>query len=370
MVTLYHWDLPQRLQDLGGWANPHIVDWFADYARVAFEQFGDRVKYWITMNEPKEVCYQGYGEVTKAPILNAKGIGEYMCAKNLLLAHAKAFHMYDEEYRGTYGGTIGITLSGSWYEPASTSEDDFEAADDRYQFEVGKYAHPIFSKSGDFPPAMKNRIAEKSSEQGFPRSRLPEFTEEEIEYVRGTSDFFGLNHYTTYLVYRNESVQNLYDVPSFYGDSDTGAYQDAEWEDAASVWLKVVPWGFYKLLGKIREYYDNPPVYVTENGFSSTGGLLDDDRVNYYRTYLSAMLDAMEEGSDVRLYTAWSLMDNFEWMYGYMDRFGLYEVDFESPERTRTPRKSAFVYKEIVRSRELDFSYEPNTDVMTIAEGK
>lgn len=141
MVTLYHWDLPQKLQELGGWANPFIVDWFADYARTVFDLFGDRVKYWITMNEPREVCYQGYGADTMAPRLNMKGIAEYMCAKHLLLAHAKAYHIYDEEFRASQGGTIGITLSMIWYEPET--EKDEEAAEDTTQFEV-KYKQVIF----------------------------------------------------------------------------------------------------------------------------------------------------------------------------------------------------------------------------------
>ncbi|XP_028157524.1 myrosinase 1-like isoform X2 [Ostrinia furnacalis] len=368
VVTIYHWDLPQKLQEMGGWTNSFITDWFADYSRVLFEQFGDRVKYsvyWITINEPREVCYQGYGTNTKAPRLNITGMAEYMCAKNLLVAHAKVYHIYDQEFRATQGGTIGITLSAQWYEPEN--ENHAEAAETLLQFEWGEYAHPIFSKTGDFPPVMKEKVAAKSAAQGFPRSRLPEFTAEEIEMVRGSSDFFGLNHYTTYLVYSNESLE--YDAPSYYDDIEAKLYHPNHWSGGASVWLKNIPWGFYKLLTKIREDYDNPPVYITENGFSTRGGLDDDDRIIYYRGYLNEMLNAIEEGSDIRMYTAWSLMDNFEWMRGYTERFGLYEVDYECPERTRTPRKSAFVYKEIVRTRTLDFNYEPDTTVMTIDEG-
>ncbi|XP_063838513.1 myrosinase 1-like isoform X1 [Ostrinia nubilalis] len=366
MVTIYHWDLPQKLQEMSGWTNPHIVDWFSDYSRVLFEQFGDRVKYWITLNEPREICYQGYGSVTMAPQLNIQGTAEYMCAKNLLVAHAKAYHIYDKEFRATQGGTIGITISASWMEPET--EDHAEAAEVMRQFEWGQYAHPIFSKAGDFPPVMKERIAAKSAAQGFQRSRLPEFTAEEVEMVRGSSDFFGLNHYSSVIVFKNESSLT-YDVPSYYDDIEANGYQPSDWSGAASSWLKDVPWGFYKLLTAIRENYDNPVVFITENGYSTYGGLEDEDRITYYRGYLNAMLDAMEDGSDVRVYTAWSLMDNFEWMRGYTERFGLYEVDYESPERTRTPRKSAFVYKEIVRTRALDFNYEPNTTIMTIDEG-
>ncbi|KAL0895034.1 hypothetical protein ABMA27_013501 [Loxostege sticticalis] len=367
MVTLFHWDLPQKLQEMGGWTNPHIVDWFSDYARVAFELFGDRVKNWTTINEPGSICYHGYGAVALAPKLNIKGVAEYMCAKNLLVAHAKAYHIYDKEFRPTHGGTIGITHSILWYE--AETEKDIELAEVVRQFEWGQYAHPIFSKTGDFPPVMKEKIAAKSAAQGFKRSRLPEFTSEEVEMVRGSSDYFGINHYSTYLVYKNESLEGYYDVPSSYDDMEAQRYQPTHWSGAASYWLKDIPWGFYNLLTKIREDYDNPPVYILENGFSTRGGLDDDDRITYIRGYLNALLDAIEDGSDIPVYTAWSLMDNFEWLRGYTERFGLYEVDYESPQRTRTPRKSAFVYKEIVRSRALDPHYEPDTTVMTIDEG-
>ncbi|CAH2086918.1 unnamed protein product [Euphydryas editha] len=356
MITLFHWDLPRKLESLGGWSNSLIVDWFTDYSRIAFELFGDRVKYWITINEPREVCYSGYDYR-----YNMSGYPDYVCAKMILLAHAKTFHMYDKEYRPTQNGTIGITLSTPFYEPVS--EEDAEAAEDVIQFEWGIYANPIFSKSGDFPQSVKEKIAVKSLSQGFPRSRLPAFTPEEIELVKGSSDFLGINHYTTSLVYRNESVNGYYASPSYYDDIGAMIYQDNSWEGSAISSLKVVPWGFYKLLTKIREDYDNPPIYITENGFPTQGGLEDDDRVAYYRKYLDSMLDVIEEGSDIKGYIAWSLMDNFEWNVGYTVKFGLFEVDFESPERTRTPRKAAYVYKEIVRTHTLDFNYEPDMNV-------
>lgn len=135
MVTLYHWDLPQKLQDMGGWANPAIIDWFADYARTVFTLFGDRVKYFITINEPYQICYQGYGDTSKAPRVNIKGVADYMCAKNLLLAHAKAYHIYDQEFRRE-GALLFISFSAQWYEPASDSETDVQAAYEANQFIV------------------------------------------------------------------------------------------------------------------------------------------------------------------------------------------------------------------------------------------
>ncbi|XP_049866281.1 lactase/phlorizin hydrolase-like [Pectinophora gossypiella] len=357
MITLYHWDLPQKLQEMGGWTNPYIVDWFADYARTAFSLFGDRVKIWNTMNEPNAICYLSYGTSSMAPRLNIPGVAEYICAKNLLLAHAKAYHIYNNEFKPINGGEIGIVFDVLWYEPAT--ENDTEAAMDLQYFTWQQYAHPIFSETGDYPARMKEKIAAKSTAQGFLRSRQPQFTPEEIDYVRGTSDFFGLNHYSTAYVYRNESVYGYHDSPSFYDDVEVIRYQTDEYVLGDSTFTKVVPWGFYRLLMKIRDVYNNPKVYITENGFATLGGLDDDARIAYYRLYLDAMLDAIEEGCDIRAYTAWSLMDNFEWMQGYVERFGLYEVDYEDPVRTRTPRKSAFVYKQMLRTRELDPHYEP-----------
>ncbi|CAK1544189.1 unnamed protein product [Leptosia nina] len=354
MVTVYHFDLPRRLEDLGGWTNPNIADWFSDYARVIFELFGDRVKTWFTINEPREICIQGYG-------LQVAGTSEYICSKNMLLAHAKAYHIYNKEYRPKQGGTIGIVLNAFWHEPET--EKDIEAAEDMRQFDLGQYAHPIFSETGGWPQVMKERIAAKSAEQGFFRSRLPDLSPQEVELIRGTSDFFGINHYTTTLVYRNDSVQGYHNSPSYYDDVGIISYQPETWESTRASWLKVVPWGFYKLLNKIRDDYGNPAVYVTENGCSSELGLLDDQRVSLYKNYLSAMLDSIAKGSNIRAYTAWSLMDNFEWHMGYHDNFGIYEVDFESPERTRTPRKSAYLYREIVKSRRLNMDLKVDMTV-------
>ncbi|CAG4954208.1 unnamed protein product [Colias eurytheme] len=368
MVTIYHFDLPQTLQKLGGWSNPHIVDWFGDFSQIVFKLFGDRVKYWVTINEPYYICYEGYGADSMAPQVNVTGIAEYLCAKNVLVAHAKAYHIYDEEFRPTQGGKIFISINARWNEP--DGDDNVEAADDANQFFIMQYAYPIFSKSGDFPSSIKKIIAAKSKEQGFLRSRLPEFTPEEIEYVRGTSDLYGLNHYSTQLIYRNESVKGFYKIPSMYDDTGVLIYQLDKWLLSNSSITKAVPWGFHKLLTYIKEKFDNPPIFVTENGFGGSTGLEDNDRITYYRLYLSVLLDAIENGSDIRGYTAWSLMDNFEWNQGYSIRFGLYEVNYTCPNRTRTPRKSAYVYKEIARTHKLDFEFEPNTSVPISALGE
>ena len=129
MVTLYHWDLPQKLQDMGGFLNPLIADWFADYARVIFERFGDRIKNFITFNEAGQVCWEGYGSDSKAPAYNYSGIADYICAKNIALAHAKAYHIYNDEFRSTQGGVVGYTIAVDSAAPLTDSDEDAYAVE-------------------------------------------------------------------------------------------------------------------------------------------------------------------------------------------------------------------------------------------------
>ncbi|XP_068625531.1 myrosinase 1-like [Battus philenor] len=369
MVTIYHMDLPQKLQDLGGFLNPLFPQWFEDYSRVVYELFGDRVKHWITFNEPKEICYQGYDSFTMAPMLNATGIGAYLCAKHLLLAHARSYRLYKNEFAGD-GGVCGITYSYSWHGPLNDSKEDEFAAELQRQADCSLYTDPIFSKDGGFPKILKELVDKKSAEQGYTKSRMPEFTQEEIELMKGSSDFFGLNHYTAALVSATKYLRK-HPVPSVYDDINVGNHKPDEWKPSPMVWLKQAPDSLLNVLLHIKNKYNNPVVYITENGWPTglESGLEDDDRVEYYRAALENVLDALDAGVNVKSYIAWSLMDNFEWMLGYTIKFGLYHVDFEDPARTRTPKKTAFVYKEIIRTRVIDHNYEPDSLNMTIDEG-
>ncbi|XP_068625369.1 myrosinase 1-like [Battus philenor] len=370
MVTIYHWDLPQKLQELGGFMSPLFPEWYEDYARVVFEEFGDRVKLWITFNEPRETCYEGYDSDTKAPRVNATGIGVYICAKNLVMAHARAYHLYKNEFASNQDGVVGITISVNWFAPLTDSEEDQFAAEISRQGEWGLYAEPIFSEQGGFPKELSERVAQKSLEQGYPRSRMPEFSDEEKAYVRGTADFFGVNHYSAFYVSATENIEE-YVVPSLYDDVNSGAYVPEEWPKAASSWLIQAPDSILNALSHLKDRYNSPDIYITENGWSTApgAGLEDDDRIRYYRAALESALDALDAGVKLKGYMVWSLLDNMEWMEGYTERFGLYEVDFEDPARTRTPRKSAFVYKQIIKTRVVDHEYEPDTRIMTIDEG-
>ncbi|KAG6445892.1 myrosinase 1 [Manduca sexta] len=367
MVTLYHWDLPQKLQELGGFANPLLGNWFEDYARVVFRSFGDRVKLWITFNEPREICLDGYGSDNKAPFLNAAGIADYICAKHLVIAHAKAYRLYVNEFKSTQKGKCGITFGVSSILPLTDSEEDRLAVELRRQGDLGIYTNPIFSKEGGFPKEFAERVAMKSSEQGYQRSRLPEFSDKEKEFVRGTSDFFGVNHYGGSFLSATDGIDDR--VPSLNNDAPVAYHTPDDWPKSVSSWLMQMPNSLNITLARLHADYNNIEFYVTENGWSTYKGLNDDDRVRYFRAAWESALDAIEHGVNLKGYMAWSLMDNFEWAQGYSERFGLYEVDFEDPARTRTPRKSAFIYKNLLKTRYVDHDYEPENYIMSIDEG-
>lgn len=361
VVTIYHWDLPQNLQDLGGWTNPLICEWFEDYARVCFTKFGDRVKTWITINEPKQIGLFGYGLGRFAPGLKMHGVGEYLSAKYIVLAHAKAYRLYDKEFRSKQKGICGISIATDYRTAASDHPEDVEAGLDAMEFEVGLYAHPIFSSEGDWPERVKRRVDKKSAEQGFPRSRLPEFTREEIALVKGSSDFFGLNHYSTrFYTRKNVKASDL--IPSYEDDLGAkGSYMEDvyNFEQGASPHVTVIPEGIRAALNFVKNSYKNPIVIITENGFGTRGDK-DQLRTSYYRRYLNSVLNAIYiDNCNVQSYTAWSLMDNFEWDSGLSVKFGLFEVDFNKENRPRKARGSADWYRQTVSTKILDPTYQP-----------
>lgn len=361
MVTMYHWDLPQKLQDLGGWSNAHIVQYYSDYAKILFTNYADRVKRWLTFNEPMQVCLEGYGNRQRAPALGRHGVAEYLCTHNLLKAHASAYHMYDSEFRPIHGGKIGIAFDSNWAEPLTNATSDHDAVELYLQTTLGWYAHPIYSKEGGYPPVLVKKVGDASMRQNYKRSRLPEFSPIEIEYIKGTADFFGINHYTTYLLtMAGDRVVGA--IPSHENDIGIIRTQDPNWPSkSASKWLKVYPSGFRKLLNWIYNTYHKVPILVTENGYSDFDGVEDYGRESYYKHYLNALLEAIHKDRvEVIGYTAWSLMDNFEWEEGFTSRFGLYLVDFKSPNKTRTPKRSSKMYAKVIRTRQLPSDYDPN----------
>ncbi|XP_076848456.1 lactase-like protein isoform X2 [Brachyhypopomus gauderio] len=351
IVTLYHWDLPQVLQDkYGGWQNITMVKYFNDFASLCFERFGNRVKHWITFNNPWSVAVEGYETGEHAPGLKLRGTGAYRAAHNIIKAHAKVWHTYDNQWRNKQNGVVGISLSGDWGEPVDiTNQKDIEAAERYVQFYMGWFATPIFH--GDYPQIMKDYIGRKSSQQGLATSRLPTFSAQEKSYIKGTCDFLGVEHFTTRYITQKTSLSGR--TNTYFTDRDLVELVDPRWPDPGSEWLYSVPWGFRRLLNFIKTQYGNPMIYITGNGVSekvTCTELCDDWRIQYYRGYINEMLKAIRDGVKVKGYTAWSLLDKFEWDEGYSERFGLYYVDFRNKNKPRYPKASVQYYKHIIGS--------------------
>lgn len=374
LVTLYHWDLPQALEDkYNGWLDPQIETDFARYADVCFSSFGDRVKRWITLNEPWTFVTMGYvfgifapgrcSDRSRCKAGNSSTEG-YIAAHNALNAHAAAVEVYRSKYQAQQRGLIGITLNQDWAEPFTNDIRDIQAAERRNQFSIGWFADPI--TFGTYPPYMIQRV-------GGANGRLPQFTESQSKRLAGSYDFFALNHYSS--KYFRDTYHLL---PGQYNRSFEGWAADQgnmeskyDWNgqligvQAASPWLHVVPWGIYKTLKWNSERYTvngiPPVIYITENGCDVPGeasmsieeAMNDQFRINYYSSYLEQVDKAMQEGVNVRGYFAWSLLDNFEWADGYSFRFGLYFVDYNDPTLKRYPKKSSEWFKTYAQAHRL-----------------
>ncbi|CAG0888912.1 unnamed protein product [Cyprideis torosa] len=325
MVTLYHWDLPQALEDLGGWLSDASSDWFLEYADAVFGALGDRAA--ATNSKSNE------------------GEFPYIVAHNVLRSHGKAYRLYEEKYAASQNGQVGITLDVNYGYPDYPGAED--AAERSIEFKLGWFADPILLR--DYPASMRLRIDRKSEEQGFSQSRLPYFTEEEKDMISGTADFLGINYYTGAVVGPSDNDINWV---SYFADSDTYSYMDDSWFKTGSGWLTLAPFSLRQMMVYVKNRYGDIPVYITENGVSDRAGNLDDmHRVFYYKHYINNILKAIKiDGCNVVGYMAWSLMDNFEWNLGYTEKFGLHYIDFEDPERTRLQKNSAKWYAELIRN--------------------
>lgn len=328
-VTLYHWDFPLTLQtEHDGWLNREIVDCFGVYARICFENFGDRVQHWITLNEPWCSAVLGYGLGQHAPghISNDE---PYVAAHHLILAHAKAVQIFRNEF-GNQGGKIGLVNNCDFRFPLTNSAADQAAAERSLEFFLAWFADPVWR--GDYPAVMRERLG----------SRLPEFSEEERAMIVGSSDFFGLNHYTTMYAAEPKKDEmldfNVAGNGGFFEEQRVHLSSDPEWKQTQMEW-NIVPEGCRELLKWIDARYGHPPIYITENGCSwdepdHETGVNDIRRRDFFESYLRECRNAIEQGVDLRGYFAWSLLDNFEWACGYERRFGLIRVDYETLERT------------------------------------
>ncbi|XP_059665437.1 beta-glucosidase 24-like [Cornus florida] len=399
VVTLFHWDLPQPLENAyGGFLSHKIVADFCIYADFCFKTFGDQVKNWVTLNEPS--CYssggyatgslapgrgasaQGHATVSLAPghvsslprhsnmgiipptwgrytswqpscnnggdkgiELGDSGTEPYLVTHHQLLAHAAAVKLYREKYQASQKGKIGIKLMVVWMEPLTESKGNRDAALRALDFLYGWFMDPL--TNGDYPHSMRTRVG----------NRLPKFSSIESMMVKGSFDFIGLDYYTARYA-ANEP--NCTGKPSYLTDSGAQLLTERNGipigPKAGSDWLYVYEKGIWDILLYTKRKYNNPLVYVTENGVDEANeptlslpqACIDIHRIDFHYKHLCFVKRAIEDGANVKGYFAWSLMDNFEWSEGFTVRFGINYVDFKNGLK-RYPKLSSVWFNVLLK---------------------
>ncbi|NOY08784.1 MAG: beta-glucosidase [Spirochaetes bacterium] len=326
-ITLFHWDTPLWLEKLGGFRKRESVDHFLFYGETLFKEFGDRVKHWISVNEPMVYTISGYVIGDMAPGYKRDLRGLFHAAHHLLLSHSR---LADALHGFSKGAVIGIAEAQVWVRPfKSGSERDKRAADlmdkliNRLYMDpvtTGGYPEKLLAKAGRYMPA------------GF---------EKDLEGMKNTCDFIGINYYTS------QSYRYSLFTPMIHAKEmqTPGCKRSAMWE--------IYPDGIYNLLKRVKDEYNNIPCYITENGFplndKGRSDLLDDaERIEYLKDHIRKVMQAHKEGVNVKGYFLWSLMDNFEWNHGYDMRFGIIRVDFKTLKRSW--KKSAYWYQNIIKT--------------------
>ncbi|GHC83203.1 beta-glucosidase [Nocardiopsis terrae] len=341
VLTLYHWDLPQALEDEGGWRVRDTARRFGEYARIVAEHLGDRVNHWITLNEPFCSAFVGHAVGRHAPGTR-EGTPALAAAHHLLLAHGAAVG----ELRACDAGRVGITLNPDHLLPATETEADRAAVERARTLHNRTWFDPLFT--GAYPD-NEQEVWGELADGSYRR-------EGDLEAIGQPLDFLGVNFYRPIM---------LRDVPHEQADPrlrtavDIGAEQ-VSFQGARHTTMgwPVVPESFADLLVDLdRRYPGLPPILITENGSAEAdepdedGRVHDEDRIAYLRDHLSALARAIDAGVDVRGYFVWSLLDNFEWAYGYDRRFGLVRVDYENLERH--PKDSYHWYRDYLTSHRL-----------------
>lgn len=330
-VTMYHWDLPQSLEDEGGWRVRSTPEAFANYARTVVGRLGDRVKNWMTLNELPSFIGAGYQLGVHAPGAKERRKIVNQCFHHALLAHGFAVSAVREH--GSRGARVGFVHNADNTVPVTEEAPDIAAARAEFARRNAQLMGPVFL--GRYPASFL-RAAGRDA---------PVVAKGDLAMIGQRTDFFALNIYTADFVRagRNGTPETL--------PHPKGYPQGTIW------WLRIVPQTAYWSVRFSREAFDVPPIAITENGVcyddevNQTGEILDLGRIQYYRQYLCQLHRAIGEGFPVRGFFAWSFMDNYEWAEGYSKRFGLVYVDYAT--RKRIPKLSAHWYRRCIHSHQV-----------------
>ncbi|SHN22126.1 GH1 family beta-glucosidase [Gracilibacillus kekensis] len=325
MCTLYHWDLPQALQDKGGWNNRETIDAFVNYAEVMFKEFSGKIKQWLTLNEPWCISFLSNFIGVHAPGNQDLQLATQI-SHHLLVAHGKTVKKFREL---GIDGQIGFAPNTTWLEPYSNRQEDIDACNREIGWYIEWFMDPVFK--GTYPQFLVDWFKKKGVEL--------DIQEGDMETINQPVDFLGINYYTGHIArYKeNEGLLDWEMVEMNYERTDIG------WP--------IFPEGFYNVLMRIKDSYGDIPIYITENGSCyndepENGRVKDAGRINYLQQHLTALSRAISSGVNVKGYITWSLMDNFEWAEGYTMRFGIVHVNYRTLERTK--KDSYYWFKQTI----------------------
>jgi beta-glucosidase len=324
-ATLYHWDLPQALEDRGGWPARDTADAFAEYVQVVASRLGDRVPNWITQNEPWVVSWLGYGLGVHAPGRRSDA-DALAAAHHVLLAHGRAAEVLRRE---AAGARVGVTVDLYPMYPLSDAAEDIEAARLLDGSRNRWFLEPILGLG--YPADTLEHY----------RPILPRIEDDDLRTIGAPIDFLGVNYYSRAVVCAGADPTRPTQVEVVDAE-----HTEMGWE--------VYPEGLRDLLVRLHGDYALPDVYITENGAAypdvrSNGSVVDPQRISYVERHVAALVDAISEGVPVRGYFLWSLLDNFEWAFGYSRRFGIVYVDFDTLERV--PKESFAWYRDLIAAQ-------------------
>lgn len=331
-ATMYHWDLPQALEDRGGWPSPDMVGWFSEYAELITQRLGDRVKHWITLNEPFCTAILGYLHGIHAPG-HQDPQKAFASVHHLLLTHGAAMQIIR---KNVPDAKAGITLNLSPHIPATDHPDDHRVARRGDGFANRLYLDPVFK--GEYPPDMVEEIMAAGGLRGV--------NLDAIQSARQPMDFLGINYYMRWVVAHvpGKPDESRHAFPA------ESQFTHMDWEVNGAAMAD--------LLVRVQEEYNPKAIYITENGAaypepdSVNEPILEDaQRVAFLKEYFAAAEDAIRRGAQLKGYFVWSFLDNFEWGYGYSKRFGIVHVDYQSQKRTR--KRSSYYLSDVIRSNEV-----------------
>lgn len=352
-VTLYHWDMPQVLEEKGGWTNKKTIDAFVKYAKVCFEAFGDRVKHWITFNETIVFCSLGYLKGAHPPGIVNDVKKYFQATHNVFTAHAKAVTEYKKLRQF---GEIGITHVFSPAFSVDDKEENIKAAYHANQYEIFWYYDPILK--GSYPKYVVD-ILEKDN-------LIPDWTEEELNIIKSAAaknDFIGLNYYQPQRVMKNDEAREKTQMTkeSVTGEpgnaSLDGVYRTVKMDDKVyTKWgWEIAPEAFLDGLHMLKKEYGDVKLYITENGLGDQDPIIDNEivdvpRIKFIEEHLRVIKKAIAEGINLKGYYAWSVIDLLSWLNGYKKQYGFIYVDHKN-NLSRKKKLSFHWYKKVIEDR-------------------